>query len=413
MRIAYLISRYGREYIANETHGEIVRELQALGVNITVVTFGSRTTVGGAVGTTTGEYGEPVVTLPLDTSLPLRALNKLVHPLTHYNYFAALVAELRRWLRRNRFDLLHVEGTYPLGAAVWLATRGSPQPYVITTTGGDLFDLAHHGYGYGRYPLPRWLIQQTLRDAAWLRANSPMMQNLACYLGADPRRTTMIPVSIGDSCYPPAGLALQAVREGARHVLRQQYGWNEPRWVVSIGRLITVKAPEQIILAALAIIKRLGPTRFIIAGPSSQTADGDYLAMLQSLAQKEGVAECIAFPGQLTLGQVQQFMAASDVFVVPSVIEGLNRVTIEAGAVGTPTIITATAGAAPLVQSYGSGLVIPPGDHDALADAVVGILDDENSHRMFEQGGLRFAAAQRAGEVARQLRDVYGVVLGN
>lgn len=417
MRIAYLISRYGREYIANETHGEIVRELQRLGVDVTVVSFGSRASRRAgfkSVGVvkTTGEYGEPILQLPLDAQLPVRLLNQLARPLAQYQYFGGLVLSLRRLLRHQRWTLLHVEGAYPLGAAVWLATRGMDQPYVVTTTGGDLFDLPHFGYGYGRFPLPRFLIRQTLRHAAWIRANSPMMQNLLCFLGADPRRITSIPVSIGDCCYPPADRALDAFRASARAALTEQYGWHEPRWVLSIGRLFNLKAPEQIILSAPEIVRRLGPTRFIIAGPSAQGVDGDYRANLEALAEREGVAPYVAFPGQITLEQVRQFQAAADLLVVPSLIEGLNRVTIEAAAVGTPTVITATAGAASLVRDYVSGVVVPPGEPGRLAQATIDLLGDWERREPFERGGLRFAADQRASVVARRLRDVYTAALG-
>lgn len=410
LNIAYIISQYGRSFIANETHGEIVRELQHRGVAVHVLSLTTRHEGGGVPGITHGEYGEIITRLVPDNNILARAINIVSRPITHYTHFLPIVWHIHRWLSNNHVNVLHVEGVYPLGAAVWLATRLYRVPYIVTTTGGDVFDLPHYDYGFGRFRLPRCLIRQTLRNAAWTRSNSPMMSDLVRYIGANPKRLTSIPVSISDSCYPSADKQIVTVRNDSREQLRTSYGWNEPILITSIGRLFNLKAPEQLLYAVPALIKRLGPVRIIIAGPSRVSEHGDYQTMLETLAETLNIAKSVSFLGRITLDEVRTVLAASDVLVVPSVIEGLNRVTIEAAAVGTPTVITATAGAASLVQAHKSGIVVPPGDPNILTDAIISLMENRSLWHMLQTNGLKFAATQTAAAVAAQLHTLYNQV---
>jgi glycosyltransferase involved in cell wall biosynthesis len=311
--------------------------------------------------------------------------------------------------RRGGYDLIHVEGTFPLGAVAALASPLVAAPYVITTTGGDLFRLPGEGYGYGHWLLPRMLMRLALRHAAWVRVNSRLIGRLAATYGADTRRMTPLAVSIANICYPPAASALPDYRAACRARLAQQHGWRAGEPVVAcVGRLISVKAPELLIEALPAVCEAAGPVRLCIIGPSRpDPARGDYLDFLKQRAADLGVAHLCTFTGAVPLPDIKTYLAAADLLAVPSRIEGLNRVVIEAGAVGTPSVISDGAGAAELVARYGCGLIVPVGHVGGLAHALARLLTTPGALAECGARALALAHDHSAEGVARGLASIY------
>src|SRR5207237_9038199 len=84
-----------------------------------------------------------------------------------------------------------------------------------------------------------------------------------------------------------------------------------------------------------------------------------------------GRSERVHFTGRLQGREVCEHLAAADLHVNPTLCEGLNMATVEAAAVGTPSVTSDGAGIADWVQSFEAGLVVPAGDVAALRDAVV------------------------------------------
>jgi len=84
-----------------------------------------------------------------------------------------------------------------------------------------------------------------------------------------------------------------------------------------------------------------------------------------------GFSERVCFTGHLHGRAVCEHLAAADLHVNPTLCEGLNMATVEAAAVGTPSVTSDAAGVADWVQSFEAGMVVPAGDVFALRDAVV------------------------------------------
>ncbi len=414
MRILYAIPRYGAQFTSNETHGEIVREMQRLGVTVDVLSFTTRSGAGGPGGWGAGFGSERVYRHVQGASLPERGLALLARRALHYEYFFSMLAGYLHVAPHGNYDLIHVEGTFPLGGAAALAAPWVRVPYVITTTGGDLFRLPGQGYGYGHFVLPRLLMRLALQRAAWARLNSRLIGRLAATYGADTQRMTPQAVSIADICYPPADTPLAEYRTACRARLTARHGWDDAPVLTCVGRLISVKAPELLIEALPAIIDRVGPVRACIIGPSrTDPQRGDYLAFLQQRAADLGVSRYCTFTGAVPLEEIKTYLAASHLLVVPSLIEGLNRVVIEAGAVGTPSVISEGAGAAELVAIYASGLVVPVGSAAVLARAICRLLTTSGALAECGARALHLAHDHSAAGVARGLVNIYNRVLFN
>jgi glycosyltransferase involved in cell wall biosynthesis len=104
-------------------------------------------------------------------------------------------------------------------------------------------------------------------------------------------------------------------------------------------------------------------------------------------------------------------MSAMDICIVPSIEEPLGLVAIEAHAAGTPVVVSNTGGLVEIVRDQHNGLVVPPKDHDAIADAVFRLLGDpELRERMVANGRRsvreRFAPQVLTDQVVDVLRGV-------
>ena len=97
---------------------------------------------------------------------------------------------------------------------------------------------------------------------------------------------------------------------------------------------------------------------------------------LKALAEELGLAEQVHFLGYLTEDEVIRELQSSDLFVLPSFVEGLPVSAMEAMAVGVPVIATNIAGTSELIENGKTGVLVRPSDAQALADAIVRMSQD-------------------------------------
>jgi glycosyltransferase involved in cell wall biosynthesis len=104
--------------------------------------------------------------------------------------------------------------------------------------------------------------------------------------------------------------------------------------------------------------------------------DGPRKTQLANLTGELGISDRVSFLGFLTEDEVISELQESDLFVLPSFVEGLPVSAMEAMAVGVPVIATNIAGTSELVEDGRSGLLVRPSDSEALADAVIRMIKD-------------------------------------
>jgi glycosyltransferase involved in cell wall biosynthesis len=104
--------------------------------------------------------------------------------------------------------------------------------------------------------------------------------------------------------------------------------------------------------------------------------DGPSRGVLEQKAQQLGILDRICFLGYVDEATKMRELCSSDLFVLPSLAEGLPSSATEAMAVGVPVITTNIAGTSELIENGVTGLLVRPSDPDALADAIVRMIDD-------------------------------------
>jgi glycosyltransferase involved in cell wall biosynthesis len=206
---------------------------------------------------------------------------------------------------------------------------------------------------------------------------------------------------------PPAKLVV--VRNGIRHreprrgraAVRSGLGLGaRDRVVLTVGRLAEQKGHRSLCRAVPAILERVPNARFLWAG------DGPLEGELRALACRLGVDETVRFLGRRD--DVPDLLGAADLFVLPSLFEGLPLAVLEAMAAGLPVVATRAGGTAEVVDDGVTGHLVPAGDVAALADAVADLLRHPARARAWGRAGrARFEREFHAGRMARETAEVY------
>lgn len=192
---------------------------------------------------------------------------------------------------------------------------------------------------------------------------------------------------------------------------RQQYAIPYAAPLIGVvGRLRPWKGQARFLRAAARIARARPDAWFTIVGGTILDADRSYARALQRMATDLGMIDRVVFTGQLA--DVRPALAAMDVFVHPGDAEPFGLVTVEAMAMGKPVVAFSHGALPEIVEEGVSGLLAPPGDEEALAQAVLALLSDEEWRAaMGRAGRARVERAFTAGRMAAEVAAVLAACL--
>jgi len=169
----------------------------------------------------------------------------------------------------------------------------------------------------------------------------------------------------------------------------------------TVARLNPVKRLD-VLLQALASVN--GVCAVIIG-------DGPERARLEALRKQLGLVERVRFVGQQS--NVPEWLAAMDLFVLPSDWEGMSNALLEAMAVGLPVVATAVGGTPEVVVDGVTGLLVPPRDPEALAEAIIALLQDrERAEAMGRTGQERVERYFTVERMVQKTEALYEELIG-
>jgi glycosyltransferase involved in cell wall biosynthesis len=184
--------------------------------------------------------------------------------------------------------------------------------------------------------------------------------------------------------------------------LRSRLGLShDDRVLLSIGRLSREKAQGDL-LAAFPRVKQEN-LKLIIVG------EGPERGNLQAVAESLGITDSVIFAGQT--GHIQPFYDLADMFVISSHSEGSSNVLLEAMAANVPVVSTSVGGVPEMVEDNESALLIPPRDPQAMASAIIRLLDDKQLAQRLATNASQLAADRYSPEnYARSMVELFSSV---
>jgi glycosyltransferase involved in cell wall biosynthesis len=262
----------------------------------------------------------------------------------------ARLKHLRQVIRRTGVQLIH---THHLGPLLHVRLLHLRWPWVHTEH--NVPDLARE------YAHPVFQHLKPLRRPAVVTGvSSKVCRYLdgTCHVSAE--RIRLIPNGVDLDRFIPAP---------GRDAVRAELGLAPDDEVVGcIGNLRREKN-QRLAIEAAALLHRQRPRlRLIMCG------DGDRRTDLQQLAGARGISDHVLFLGYRF--DVPRILAALDIFCLPSLYEGMPVSVLEAWAAGKPVVATDVIGIRDLIAHNINGMLVPPGQPQAMAEAIGGLLTD-------------------------------------
>lgn len=189
-----------------------------------------------------------------------------------------------------------------------------------------------------------------------------------------------------------------------RPVLREELELRENPLVGFVGRLAPEKGLEHLLHAAAGILNTLPSTKFILAG------EGPERLTLEKLAKQLGIEKSVIFLGRRS--DLASIYASLDVFVLPSLSEGMPLAVLEAMAAKRPVVATRVGAIPKIVKDQQTGLLVDAGDIAGLQSAISLLLGHPDLCRNLGQSGHEVAKALFSSDsMARDYLGIYRRVI--
>lgn len=279
-------------------------------------------------------------------------------------------------------------------------------PLVASYIGGDILDCSHMGYGRRRTPQLNWLMQTSIRHIDALRALCDSLARALLKDGADPARITQIPIQIGAprDLYEEVYAQRAQAREEVRARLRIPH---DARVLVTLSDNYFSKGIQDLARAWPGVLAACPNAWWILAGPENPWMTEGLFPLLDASAGRARVR----LTGRLRGRDTYAHLAAADLNVNPTLCEGLNMVTVDAAAVGTPTVCSDAAGVSDWVRRHDCGLVYAAGDAAALEQAVIAALEQRERLAAWSARCREMIADFTAEAVFLRLADLFDAAL--
>jgi glycosyltransferase involved in cell wall biosynthesis len=352
----------------------LARELKRRGHEVWVVSS------GGELVAALGRAGATHVVAPLEITSPFGLKSS--------------AQTIRRLIQDERIDLVH-SFSATASLALNLALRVSDGRVRLVSSPMGLQNSARE------LPVTTWLRNWFLTlGAEQILVISPEIRRHLKRVGA--REEALVDFNF-------VGLDVEAFRGAPddRVSVRQEFGFSEDAPIVStVGALHPRKSHELFIQAAARVLDACPSTRFLIVG------EGELHAELDEQVRHSGVAGKLVLTG--VRDDVARILSATDVYVKPGIVEGFVGITVlEALVLGKPVVAFETEDVKLALVDGETGLIVPNGDVDRLAERIVYLLRSPEVGARLGQAGQQLVTDRfDFGVLAQRLEEFYQGVLG-
>lgn len=291
----------------------------------------------------------------------------------------SVAADVRAW----NPDVILSYWLYPEAFGAVQLARQLGKPVVVGSRGSDLLRIIKDRWTRAR-------VGWTVRHADGVLVVSSELATVARGLGAAPDRVHLVTNGCDTTLFTPADRAAARARLGIP---------TDVRIVLYVGHLLASKGVLDLAEAAARLSASRPDLLLVYIG------EGPDAGLLRQRLETLGLTARTRLPGPVAPAGVAEWLAASDVFSLPSYSEGCPNVVLEALSCGRP-VVASTVGAIPDLVSPDSGLLVPPGAPVELSAAL------ENSlKREWDAGQIASRHRRSWADVARETLQVCEIAL--
>lgn len=253
------------------------------------------------------------------------------------------VLGLRAYIRKEAFDIIHTHGSQDSWAAALALSGLRKRPHLVRTK-HNIFPIEDHVFN-------RWLYGKATEKIVCIS------RAIVDYCASKPylkRENFVLIHSAVNADYYGGG-------DGVK--IRREFNLQNRFVAGIIGRLRSEKGHPYLLKAIAKIKDQIPNFSLFVCG------DGTLFRELHEQSEKLGIADRTIITGFRK--DIPDILAALDLFILPSLSEGLGTAVLEAGAAGLPIIASNVGGIPDIIDDGKNGRLVPPADADALADAIL------------------------------------------
>jgi N-acetyl-alpha-D-glucosaminyl L-malate synthase BshA len=278
-------------------------------------------------------------------------------------------------------DIIHVQSV-TIAMPAYLAGKFLKKPYIVCGHGFDV---------YFSWRFKKAISKLVLKNAHEVIALTENMKNdmqkiynreiLVIPNGIDIEKFTVLP---------------------DKEKIRKELGVsNSDRVIIFIGNLRPIKGVE-FLVRAMNIIRQEEPNvRLILVGEGSQV---DYL---RNMVEELHLERCVVFTGEVSNEIVPSYLAASDIFVLPSLSEGFSIASLEAMACGLPIIATEVGVLPDIIENGVNGFLIKSGEPKEISEKVLNLLGNEDLRGKISENNKKKAKGYSWTDIVQRLEEAY------
>lgn len=288
----------------------------------------------------------------------------------------------RKLAKKNKYDMTHSFFSVPCGFISMLLKWEFGLPYIVSLRGSDV-----PGYSERFVRLYRWVTPTILRiwsGASFVISNSQGLKDLA--LKSQPKKEIGVIYN---------GVDTEEFFPDADKRNSEQFT------IICVSRVTPRKGIRFLIQAFKILSGRYDNARLIIVG------DGNEKQSLEDLVQGLDLREKVEFAGVIAHENVFEYYRRANIFVLPSLNEGMSNVMLEALACGLPVVATNTGGTKELLTDGVNGLVVKMKDPDDLAEKIEKIILDSDLEKSMSLESRKLAEKLSWENVSNQYIDLY------
>ena len=336
-------------------------------------------------------YQEPVRLDSFNENIFYHEVSALDYPLFQYQpYESALASKIVDVARYEKLDILHVHYAIPHASSALIARsilkeRGYNLPFVTTLHGTDITLV-------GKDPSYKPVVEYSINHSDGITSVSKSLKEDTYNNFAIKREIEVIPNFIDFSRF----------KKTDKDHFKKAIAPNGEKILIHVSNFRKVKRVEDVVRMFDLVFKKI-PSKLFLVG------DGPDRMSIEILCRGLGISDQVRFLGKQDA--VEDLLAVSDLFVLPSETESFGLAALEAMAVEVP-VISSDAGGIPEININGkTGFMSPVGDYEDMAKNAIYILEDEARLKLFKKSAYAHAKTFDINNILPQYEAYYEKVV--